>query len=390
MRTFPFPGLTEVPFPPLPTSPGAPVRVELPTGTPAWLVTRHADVRELLRHPSFSADLTRPGFPLLRPLLAGEQRQQRSTFIRMDGAEHARFRKMLTAEFMIKNIRRIEPLIADTVDEALADLRAAGPPADLIEHFALPVPSKVICHLLGVPYADHAFFQAHSRTILDRTAGEDAVRTAVDALRGYLYDLIAVKGADDDLLSRLVVERLRTGELTESELVGMALLLLVAGHETTANMIGLSTVVLLSHPPYLAALRDNPAIAPDLVEELLRYLTIVRTGLPRVAVEDVSVGGQLIRAGEGAIALLTMANLDDAVFPEASTFELRREAHQHMAFGFGVHQCIGQPLARAELRVALASLVSGFPALRAAVDVEDLPLRSDSVVFGLAELPVTW
>jgi cytochrome P450 len=315
LRTFPFSGLTDLPFPPLPTSPGAPVRVELPTGTPAWLVTRHADVRELLRHPSFSADLSRPGFPLLRPLLAGEKRQQRATFIRMDGAEHARFRKMLTAEFMIKNIRRIEPLIADTVDEALTDLLAVGPPADLIEHFALPVPSKVICHLLGVPYADHAFFQAHSRTILDRTADQDAVRAALDALRGYLHELIAAKGSDDDLLSRLVVERVRTEEITVSELVSMALLLLVAGHETTANMIGLSTVVLLSHPPYLAALRADPGVAPDLVEELLRYLTIVRTGLPRVAVDDVLIGGQLIRAGEGAIALLTVANLDDAVFP---------------------------------------------------------------------------
>ncbi len=300
---------------------------------------------------------------------------------------------MLTAEFMIKNIRRIEPLIQQTVDRSLDAMRDSGPPADLVESFALPVPSMVICHLLGVPYQDHAFFQSRSRVLLDQAAAE-RVRSAVTELRDYLRSLINAKQATtdraEDLLSRLIAERVNTGELTRDELVGMALLLLIAGHETTANMIGLSTLLLLQQPDYLATLRADPGMAPGLVEELLRYLTIVRTGLPRLATEDIEIGGQLIRAGEGVIALLSLANRDDAVFGDPDDFEPRRAAHQHIAFGFGVHQCIGQPLARAELRIALVELARRFPGLRTMISPTDVPKRETSIVYGLAELPVTW
>jgi cytochrome P450 len=373
----------------------APVtRVRLPTEGWAWLVTGHAEVRQVLRHPGFSADLTRPGFPLLRPLPPQAEPDRRGAFIRMDGAEHVRLRRMLTAEFMIRNIRRIEPLIQQTVDRSLDAMRAAGPPADLVESFALPVPSMVICHLLGVPYQDHAFFQARSRILLDRTATTDRVRAAAGELRDYLRTLVEAKRAarerGDDLLGRLVTERVDPGELTVDELVGMGLLLLIAGHETTANMIGLSTLLLLQHPDQLAALRADPGLAAGLVEELLRYLTIVRTGLPRLAVEDVEVGGQRIRAGEGVIALLSLANRDEAVFDDPDDFDLYREAHQHVAFGFGVHQCIGQPLARAELRVALVELARRFPGLSVVGSPADIAKRENSVVYGLAELPVTW
>jgi cytochrome P450 len=372
---------------------GPVTRVRLPTGGWAWLVTRHADVRHLLRHPGFSADLERPGFPLLRPLPPQSEQDREGGFIRMDGEAHTRLRRMLTAEFMIKNVRRIEPLIEDTVDAALDDLAAAGPPADLIETFALPVPSMVICHLLGVPYADHAFFQARSRTLLDRTAPLERVRAEVRELRAYLRELILSRqtAGDDaeDLISRLVRDRVRTGQLSVDELVGMALLLLVAGHETTANMIGLSTLLLLREPGRLDALREHPEHAPVLVEELLRYLSVVRTGLSRVAVEDVEIGGQLIRAGEGAIAVLSLANRDPEVFASADEFDPYQQAHQHLAFGFGVHQCIGQPLARAELRIALVALARRFPGLRAATP-QRVPTRDTSVVFGLDSLPVTW
>jgi cytochrome P450 len=373
---------------------GPPSRVRLPTGGWAWLVTRHADVRQMLRQPGFSADLTRPGFPLLRPLPAGMEQGQRGSFIRMDGAEHSRFRRMLTPEFMIKNIRRVEPLIQQTVDRTLDAMRDAGPPADLVESFALPVPSIVICHLLGVPYQDHAFFQSRSSALLNRAASVDEVRAAADDLRDYLGSLVESKRAApdraDDLLGRLIAERMETGELTGPELVGVALLLLIAGHETTANMIGLSVLLLLQRPDQLAALRADPGLAPGLVEELLRYLTIVRTGLLRVATEDVEIGGRRIRAGEGAIALLSLANRDDAVFAGPDDFALRREANQHIAFGFGVHQCIGQPLARTELRIALVELARRFPTLRTSASPLELPKRATSIVYGLAELPVTW
>jgi cytochrome P450 len=396
---FPFTTPNRTPFTPVPDieqdPPAGPVtRVRLATGGWAWLVTRHADVRQMLRHPAFSADVRRPGFPLFRPLPPQNDDERRGGFIRMDGVEHARLRKMLTAEFMIKRVQRLEPVIRQTVTEFLDAMRDAGPPADLIRSFALPVPSMVICHLLGVPYADHDFFQVRSRMLLDRSVDPAGVRTAVDELRAYLGRLVEAKlAADDrgeDLLGRLVTERVDTGELEPDELVGMGLLLLIAGHETTANMIGLSTLLLLQHPEHLAALRADPGRAPDLVEELLRYLTIVRTGLPRAAIEDVHLGGQPIRAGEGAIALLPMANWDEAVFDRADEFDPYREAHQHFAFGFGVHQCIGQPLARAELRIALVELARRFPGLRALTTPEEVPTRDTSIVYGLAELPVTW
>jgi cytochrome P450 len=374
----------------------APVsRVRLPTGGWTWLVTRHADVRQLLRSDAFSADQYRPGFPLLRPLPMTAPDARSGGFIRMDGAEHQRLRRMLTAEFMIKNIRRIEPLIGGVVESALDELADAGPPADLVAHFALPVPSLVICYLLGVPYADHAFFQQRSRTLLDRSVPPERLRDAITDLRDYLGSLIETErsaGArGDNLLSRLITERVDTGELEVGELVGMALLLLIAGHETTANMIGLSTLLLLQHPAHLAALRADPVLADTMVEELLRYLTIVRSGLPRVAIRDTEVGGRPIRAGEGVTALLSLANRDDSSFgADAAGFDPYREARQHVAFGFGVHQCIGQPLARAELRVALVRLAQRFPGLRLAADPARLPTRDMSVVYGLAELPVAW
>ncbi|HEV7896892.1 MAG TPA: cytochrome P450 [Planosporangium sp.] len=371
----------------------APVtRVALPTGGWAWLVTRLADVREVLRHPGFSADISKPGFPLLRPLPPARGRDRAGFFIRMDAPEHGRYRRMLTREFMLKSVRRMEPSIQRTVDRFLDDMVASGPPADLVGAFALPVPSMVICHLLGVPYDDHGFFQSRSRVLLSSGTTVQQAQAAADDLRDYLSRLVAAKrrGGGDDLLGRLVTGRVRAGELDHDEIVGIALLLLVAGHETTANMIGLSTLVLLHHPEQFAALRADPDRAPALVEELLRYLTIVRTGLPRLAVADVEVGGQLIRAGEGVIALLSAANRDEAVFAAPDRFDTDRGAQQHVAFGFGVHQCIGQPLARTEMRIALVALAQRLPTLRLAVSDDEVAVRRDSFIYGLQRLPVTW
>lgn len=370
-------------------------RVRLPTGGWTWLVTRHADVKKMLRSDAFSADMTRPGFPLLRAVPPQVTRNRQGGFIRMDGQEHLRLRRMLTAEFMIKNIRRIEPLIAGVVDDAIDALGQAGPPADLVAGFALPVPSLVICHLLGVPYADHAFFQQRSAILLDQGADPLRVRDAAAGLRTYLGTLIEAKRAagdpGDDLLGRLISERVRTGELEVGELIGMALLLLIAGHETTANMIGLGVLLLLQRPQVWQRLRAGDDETVDgIVEELLRYLTIVRTGLPRLAVRDVEIGGRLIRAGEPVTALLSLANRDDDVFGDGDAFDPYRQAHQHLAFGFGVHQCIGQPLARAELRIALSGLARRLPGLSLAADPARLPTRDMSIVYGLAELPVTW
>ncbi|MFI7545426.1 cytochrome P450 [Actinoplanes sp. NPDC049599] len=394
---FPFRSPDDDPFTPVTAADrarldGPVTAVRLPTGGWTWLVTRHADVKEMLRSDAFSADLDAPGFPVLRKMSPSSPQNRRGSFIRMDGQAHLRLRRMLTAEFMIRNIARIAPLIDDVVDGALDALQAAGPPADLVAGFALPVPSLVICHLLGVPYADHEFFQVRSGILLDRDAPPPQVRAAATELRAYLGELVETRRArpGDDLISRLTTERVATGELEADELVGMALLLLIAGHETTANMIGLSVLLLLQHPGHLAALRADEDLADGLVEELLRYLTIVRTGLPRLATRDVEIGGHPIRAGEPAIALLSLANRDDEVFAGGAGFDPYRQAHQHLAFGFGVHQCIGQPLARAELRVALARLARRLPGLALAADPAKPATRDSSIVYGLAELPVTW
>jgi len=366
--------------------------VRLPTGGWSWLVTRHADVKQVLRSDAFSADMYAPSFPLLRPLPSPNPQSQRGGFIRMDGDDHLRLRRMLTAEFMIRSIARIAPLIDDVVASALDEMQAAGPPADLVASFALPVPSLVICHLLGVPYADHEFFQRRSSILLDQSAAPTAVRDAIVELRTYVGELVEARRAQpsDDLIGRLTSERVATGELEPDELVGMALLLLIAGHETTANMIGLSVLLLLQHPGHLNALRADEDLADGLVEELLRYLTIVRSGLPRLATRDVEIGGHRVRAGEPVIVLLSLANRDDDVFRDGASFDPYRQAHQHLAFGFGVHQCIGQPLARAELRTALVQLARRFPDLALAADPAKLPTRDTSTVYGLAELPVTW
>jgi len=365
-------------------------KVRLPTGRTAWLVTRHADVRQMLRSEAFSSDMTSPGFPLM--VNAGASAPAPGFFLTMDPPEHTRFRQLLTPEFMLRHMRRLEPLIVDTVTSTLDAMRDSGPPADLVTSFSLPVPSAVICHLLGVPYADHEFFQKRTQVFMSGATSKEDRMAATQELRAYLAHLVEEKkraGSADDLLGRLAVTT-ENGGLTVDELVGAAFLLLIAGHETTAHMIGLGTLTLLEHPDAYAALRTNPGIAADTVEELLRYLTIIHFGALRVARADTEIGGQAIRAGEGAIALLSAANHDASVYSQPDAFDVQRGAQQHMAFGFGIHQCIGQPLARIELRVALTELARRFPDLALAVPADQLTMRSNSIAFGPEHLPVTW
>jgi cytochrome P450 len=365
------------------------LRAELRTGEHAWLATRFEDVRTVLQDQRFSADATLPGFPLLRP---GLQRSGRSTFIRMDPPEHTRQRRMLTREFMIKRVEQLRPDIERIVERFLDEMDGATPPVDLVPTLALPVPSLVICLLLGVPYEDHDFFQRCSREMVDLSRPGDAVMAARDRLRDYLAELVAAKrhSPGDDLISRLVTVREADGELDREQIISIALLLLVAGHETTANMIALGTLTLLRHPEQLAALRGDPALAPAAVEELLRYLSVVHQGVPRLALEDVTLGDVTVRAGEGVLAVLPSANRDPAVFPEPDRLDLHRDAHQHVAFGYGAHQCLGQPLARVELQAVFTRLFERFPTLRLAGTGTDLRYRDDMVVYGVHRLDVTW
>lgn len=367
-------------------------RSALPDGSKCWLVTGYQEVRAALADARFSADARTPGFPFLSP---GQRHlaTAKPSFIRMDDPEHARLRRMVTKDFLVKRIDSLRPAIQDVVDAAVDRMLAKGAPADLVADFALPVPSLVICLMLGVPYEDHDLFQSLSRTLLDNTTGQDRVTEAHQDLMAYLTRLAARKKEHpgDDILSRLVAR----DDLTPQETASLGFLLLVTGHESTANMTAVSTLALLRRPDQTELLRSRPALVPGAVEELLRQQTIIHLGLARVAREDVELGGTTIAAGDGVIFMLSTANLDEDLFTsETGTcptdLDVTRDARRHLSFGFGIHQCLGQALARAELQIILETLLRRLPTLRLAVTEEELHFATDSIVYGLRSLPVAW
>ncbi|AWT46930.1 MULTISPECIES: cytochrome P450 [Streptomyces] len=365
-------------------------RVTLFDGRPAWLVTGHAAARALLADPRLSADRTHPRFPVPTARFDAVRRR-RVALLGVDDPEHRTQRRMLVPRFTLQRATALRPDIQRVVDERLDAMIAQGPPADLVAAFALPVPSMVICALLGVPYADHEFFEEQSRRLLRGPTAEDTT-AARDRLEEYLGALIDGKRdgpRGDGVLDDLVHEQLREGALDREELVALAVILLVAGHETTANMISLGTFTLLRHPERLAELRRDPGLVPAAVEELMRMLSIA-DGLLRLATEDIEVDGTVIRAGEGVLFATSVINRDDTVYPGPDTLDFHRPARHHVAFGFGIHQCLGQNLARAELEIALRTLFERLPGLRLAAPAEEIPFKPGDTIQGMLELPVTW
>jgi pentalenic acid synthase len=249
----------------------------------------------------------------------------------------------------------------------------------------------VICALLGVPYADHEFFEAQSRRLLRGPTAADT-QAARDRLEAYLGDLIDRKQkgeTGEGVLDDLVRGQLRDGEIDRTDLIALAVILLVAGHETTANMISLGTYTLLQHPDRLAELRADPALLPAAVEELMRMLSIA-DGLLRLATEDIEVEGTTIRAGDGVLFSTSVINRDADVYADPDTLDFHRPARHHVAFGFGIHQCLGQNLARTELEIALGTLFDRLPTLRLAAPPEEIPFKPGDTIQGMLELPVTW
>jgi cytochrome P450 len=362
-------------------------RVTLPSGMTVWAISRHDDIRAMLTDPRFSSDRRKPGFPrFLKGQNAFPPGFSRS-MITLDPPEHGPVRRAVVGEFTVRRIAALRPRVQQIVDEHI-DAMLAGPrPADLVRALSLPVPSLVICELLGVPYADHDFFQARSSRLLSRTIEPETRLRAVTELLDYLDDLITEKEKTpaDDLLGRQLA-RSDDRERVKS----LAFLLLVAGHETTANMISLGTMALLEHPEDARAIRADPAKAPMAVEELLRYFTIAEFVTSRVAKEDVELGGVVIRAGEGVVPLGNMANRDPEVFDRPDELDIERGARNHLAFGFGAHQCLGQNLARMELEIVFSTLVRRIPDLRPAVPLDTLPFKDDANIYGIHEFPVTW
>ena len=364
-------------------------RVTLYDGRPAWLVTGHGLARELLADPRLSTDRTRDDFPAPTPRFAAA-RNRRVALLGVDDPRHRTQRRMMIPSFTLKRATALRPRIQRIVDGLLDAMIAQGPPAELVSAFALPVPSMVICSLLGVPYADHEFFEEQSRRLLRGPAAADT-QDARDRLEEYLGGLIDRKQKEpgEGVLDDLVQQQLRDGALDRTELISLAVILLVAGHETTANMISLGTYTLLRHPERLAELRADRALLPAAVEELMRMLSIA-DGLLRLAVEDIEVAGTTVRAGDAVVFSTSVINRDQDLYPDPDTLDFHRPARHHVAFGFGIHQCLGQNLARAELEIALGSLIERLPTLRLAAPPDRIPFKPGDTIQGMLELPVTW
>ena len=358
------------------------VKARLLDGSTVWLVTRQADVRAVLLSRSISSNPDREGFPNFGATLGVPKSDQvPGWFVGMDQPDHGRVRRALIPEFSVRRIAALRPAIQRTVDDSIDEMLARGNSADLVEDFALPVPSLVIAALLGVPPDDRSFFNSRTRTLVAAGSTTDEQReTAMKELLRYISRLIDLKQKwpRDDIISRL----LATGALSPLELRGALILLLIAGHETTANNIALGIMTLLMQPEWIGDGR--------VVEEMLRLHSVADLVALRVAVEDVEISGQLIRAGEGIVPLVAAANHDETAFTCPHEFNPARDSNQHVAFGFGAHQCLGQNLVRMELEIAYRTLFERIPTLRLATSAEQLQFKHDGVIFGLHDLPVSW
>lgn len=393
---YPFSRDMSCPFAPPPAMSGLrrddPIsRVRLWDGTPAWLVTRYDDVRTLLADPRLSSDVSKPGYPHLGAGVGAAQKAFR-TFLNMDDPEHARHRRMLTRAFMVKRIEALRPRIQEHADAAVEELASRPQPADLVSAVALPVTSNMIAELLGVPYEDHEFFQERTVVLGSGSADVEQSLRASEEVQDFFRTLVEHKRSHPgpDVISHLNSLQ-DDGEITLTETLNTLRLLLAAGHDTTASMIALGTLALLQHPDQLGWLMADPgARAAGAVEELLRYLTISHFGRRRIATADIEIAGRVIRAGEGVIAANDSANRDADAFPDPDVLDLGRDARHHLTFGFGTHQCLGQPLARVELQVVYPTLFRRFPDLRAAEPLDALRFKQTSVFYGLHDLPVTW
>ncbi|MFF0813958.1 cytochrome P450 [Rhodococcus sp. NPDC003318] len=358
--------------------------VEMVDGRRLWVLTRLADVRAMLGDSRLSSDRRDPRHPNHMPYMAPDRRQQ---LIEMDAPDHTRVRRAILGEFTVQRVNSWRPRIQEIVDEAVDAMLAGPSEVDLVEALSLPVPSKVISEMLGVPYADHEFFQECSADFSRPTATPEQRGAAIGRLKSYISDLVQekIKSPGDDLLSRQLAAGVDPEGVEE-----MGFLLLIAGHETTANMISLSVATLLDKRGHLATLLDNPELMAGAVEELLRYFTIAEIGAARLATEDLEIGGVQIKAGEGVLALTNTANRDPSVFPDPDEIDFTRMARNHLSFGFGPHVCLGQNLARLELEVVLATLLRRVPALRLTSPFDELSFKEDGPTYGIHELMVAW
>jgi len=358
-------------------------RLPVPLGIRAWLVTGHAEVRAVLG----SVDAFSNDFGNLTGN-AGVQAQHNPGGLGFaDPPVHTRLRRLLTPEFTMRRLSRLTPRIAAIVDGQLDAMAATSGPVDLWQAFALPIPSLTICELLGVPYADRAEFQQLSTARFDMAADTSAQLGAMSQSVAYLLDLVGRqrKEPGDGLLGSLIREH--GDAIDDVELAGLADGVLTGGLETSASMLALGALVLMDNPATAEALRRGEGVDP-FVEELLRYLTVVQVAFPRFAIRDITIGGVRIAAGDAVVCSLSGANRDGSLGVGMDRFDPGRSAGSHVAFGYGIHRCVGAELARMELRAAYPALVRRFPGMRLAGDPQQLRFRNASIVYGVESLPV--
>ena len=373
--------------------PISPVTFDLsPREKDGWLITRHEDIRQIMTDSRFShrsellALVHSPPFPVEN---YDPEPSAPGNFVRMDAPEHTRYRRLLTGFFTVRKIQQYEPTLERIIDGVLDEMAEMEQPVDLVKAFAEKIPARSTCSIMGVSESDLMALAEHFSVIMriDYTLEEFIHHNT--ALNETLQRMMSERFASepgDDLFGRLIA----TGELTEEEMFNIAWIAIGGALDTTPNMFALGTFALLEHPEQLAKVRANPDLMEGTVEELLRYLTISHFGASRVALEDVEIGGRTIKAGQTVVLSLPSANRDAEYFDNADEFDIDRPARRHLAFGFGIHQCLGQHLARASLRIGFQKLFDRFPDLRLAVPADQVPLRETAMHYGVYELPVTW
>ena len=354
-------------------------------GQQVWSVSRYQDIRAALVDPRLSAETL--------PDLFESSNEKPVIFARTDDPEHHRLRRMMTSQFTFRRTEAMRPQIQKLVDDYLDAMIDKGPPADIVRDFALPVPSMVIALLLGVPSEDLELFQRNTSLGLDVKSTDEERAQGFIAMYAYIQELVPRKERDpgDDLISRLITDYVATGQLDYNTVAVNAVIMMQAGHETTANMIGLGTVALLEHRSVFERLgqTDDAAVIANAIEELMRYLSIVHAQVDRIATEDLILGGQQIRTGDRLLMNLPAGNWDPEFVDSPDALDVARNARGHLAFGYGTHQCIGANLARVEMQVAFATLARRLPGLQLAVPPDELRFK-EADIYGMKELPVTW
>lgn len=363
--------------------------VRLASGGVAYLATRYDDVRRVFTDPLFSrAAATRPGIPVL-----SQASKIPYLMLNMDPPDHTRIRRLVTKAFTTRAVELVRPNVRAICDTLVDRMLATGPPVDFVPAFGYALPAQVISELLGVPVADRDQLRRWQDAILSISAhARHVVEAQLEELMGYLRELIRRKRLEpaDDLVSALIAARDSDDRLSESELLYTVQILIAGGYETVAGLLTNSIVVLHRNPAQWALLRDNPALIAAAVDELVRYVPVTWSGLERVALRDVTLSGVPVPASSSVIPLVYSANYDEALAMDAGTLDVTRTPLPHLAFGHGVHRCIGAALAKVELEVAFTTLFERLPRLRMARPESQLWWKNGLLTVGPIALPVTW